>query len=80
MSARLADIDCAACPHVLQVHDGPDVNRLTNVRPCVRNMLPSCTGRTAWLFFRLEAHGPQGAAGYVAALEPTSTERRDPEP
>jgi hypothetical protein len=36
--ARLAGIDCAACPHVLQAHDDPDVRRLGNVRACVGNM------------------------------------------
>jgi hypothetical protein len=50
---------------------------------CVRALetcVPSCTGRTARPFFMLETRGPQGAAGYVAALEPTSTGRRGPKP
>jgi hypothetical protein len=42
--------------------------------------VPSCTGRTAMLFFILEARGPQGAVGYVTASELTSTGRRGPEP
>jgi hypothetical protein len=42
--------------------------------------VPSYTGRTAKLFFMLEARGPQGAAGYVAASELISTGRRGPKP
>jgi hypothetical protein len=32
------------------------------------------------LFFMLEARGPQGATGYVAASELNSVGRRGPEP
>jgi hypothetical protein len=38
MSARLAGIDCAARPHVLQAHDDTDVRRLGNLRVCIENM------------------------------------------
>jgi hypothetical protein len=37
MSACLACIDYAACPLVLQVHDGSGVRRLGNVRSCLVN-------------------------------------------
>jgi hypothetical protein len=40
---------------------------------------PDCVGRPARPFFMLEAHGPQRTVGHVAALEPTSAWRRDPE-
>jgi hypothetical protein len=40
----------------------------------------SCTGRPARLFFMLEARGPQGVVGHVAASEPTLAGRWDPEP
>jgi hypothetical protein len=40
----------------------------------------SCTGSPTRLFFMLESHGQQGAAGHMAAPEPTSAERRGPEP
>jgi hypothetical protein len=82
----------AACLHVLQTLIALPAHTScrsmmalmsTALQMCARALgtcVPSCTGRTAWLFFRLEAHGPQGAAGYVAALEPTSIERRGPEP
>jgi hypothetical protein len=39
--------------------------------PCV----PSYTGRSAKLFFMLEARGPQGAMGHMAVSEPTSAGR-----
>jgi hypothetical protein len=42
--------------------------------------VPSCTGRSARLFFMLESHGPEGPVGHVAAPEPTSAERLGPEP
>jgi hypothetical protein len=42
--------------------------------------VPSCTGKIARLFFILDARSPQGAAGYMLVLEPTSTRRRGPEP
>jgi hypothetical protein len=38
--------------------------------------VPSCTGRTARLFFMLEARGSQGATVYVTAPKPTSAGRR----
>jgi hypothetical protein len=38
MSAHLTDIKCAACPHILQTYDGPDIKRLKNMRVCVGNM------------------------------------------
>jgi hypothetical protein len=38
----------------------------------------SCTGRSAKLFFMLEAHGPQGAAGHVVVPEPTLAGSRGP--
>jgi hypothetical protein len=41
--------------------------------------MSSYTGRSARLFFILEARAPQGATGYVAASEPTSAKRRGPE-
>jgi hypothetical protein len=44
------------------------------------NCVPSYTDRTARLFFILEACGPQGVMGHMAALEPTSAKRRGPEP
>jgi hypothetical protein len=37
LSVCLAGIDCAACPHVLQAHDSPDVRHLENVHACVGN-------------------------------------------
>jgi hypothetical protein len=37
MSARLAGLDCATYPHVLQAHDSSDVRRLENVSVCVEN-------------------------------------------
>jgi hypothetical protein len=37
--------------------------------------MPSCIGRTARLFFMLEAHDPQGVVGHVVVLEPTSARR-----
>jgi hypothetical protein len=40
---------------------------------CVRALgtcVPSCTDRSARLFFMLKTHGPQGAVGHVAAPEP----------
>jgi hypothetical protein len=42
--------------------------------------MPSCIGGPARLFYMLEACGPQGAVGHVAALEPTSARRRGLEP
>jgi hypothetical protein len=53
------------------------------IETCVRALetcVPSCTGRPTRLFFMLEARGPQGAMGHVAAPEPTSAERRGMEP
>jgi hypothetical protein len=38
LSARLAGIDCSARPHVLQVHDGPDVRHIENVCSCVESI------------------------------------------
>jgi hypothetical protein len=38
MSTRLAGIDYAAFPHVLQAHDDPGVRRLENVHACIGNM------------------------------------------
>jgi hypothetical protein len=46
----------------------------------LKTCVPSCTGRHARLFFMLEARGPQGATGYMAAPEPTSAWRRGLEP
>jgi hypothetical protein len=49
---------------------------------CVRVLgtcVPSYIGWPARLFFMVEAHGPQGAVGLVAAPEPTSVGRRGPE-
>jgi hypothetical protein len=37
--------------------------------------MPIYTGMSARLFFILEAHGPQGAAGHVATSEPTPVGR-----
>jgi hypothetical protein len=37
--------------------------------------VPSYRGKPARLFFMLEAHGPQGATGHVAASKPTSARR-----
>jgi hypothetical protein len=48
------------------------------LKTCVHALgtcVPSCTCRTARLFFILEARNPHGAVGYVAALEPTSIGR-----
>jgi hypothetical protein len=82
MSARLIDIDCAACLHVLQAHDGPDVRRLGNM--CVLGTCMSCVRwKHACLaaqvgllgFFMLEVRGPYVATGYVAVLELTSGRR-----
>jgi hypothetical protein len=45
---------------------------------CVRALgtyVPSCTGRLARLFFMLEAHAPQRAAGHVVVPELTSVGR-----
>jgi hypothetical protein len=42
--------------------------------------VPSCTDRIVRLFFMLEARASQGAAGHVAAPEPTSARRRGPKP
>jgi hypothetical protein len=42
--------------------------------------VPSCIGRSASLFFMLEAHSLKGAAGHMAVPEPTSGRRRGPEP
>jgi hypothetical protein len=42
--------------------------------------VPSFTGRTARLFFMLEAYGPQGVVGHVATAELTSAGRRGSEP
>jgi hypothetical protein len=44
------------------------------LKTCVRDLethKPSCIGRSARLFFMLEAHGPQGTAGCVVASEPS---------
>jgi hypothetical protein len=57
MSVCLAGIDYTTCLHVLQAYDDPDVRRLGNVRMCVGTCVPSCTGRSARLFFMLEARG-----------------------
>jgi hypothetical protein len=76
LSARLAGIDCAACLHVLQALSGA----LETCTRALGSCMPSYTGRTARLFFMLEVRGPQGTAGYMAALEPTSAGRRGPEP
>jgi hypothetical protein len=75
MFARLVDMDYAACPHVLQVHDGPDVRRLRALtsgvsETCVRALRtcgPNRTDRPARLFFMYAAHKPQGTIGRVAA-------------
>jgi hypothetical protein len=72
MSARLAGIDCAACPHIMHAMSGA-------LKTCARALgrcMPSCTGRTDMLFFMLEARSPQEAAGHVAAPELISVERR----
>jgi hypothetical protein len=71
MYARLTGIDCAACPHVLQTLSGALKTCSCALKTCVL----SCTGRTASIFFMLEAHGPQRDVGYVAAPEYTPTER-----
>jgi hypothetical protein len=71
LSACFAGIDYAACLHVLQAMSGALETCARALEICV----PSRTGRTVMLFFMLEARGPQGAMGYVAALEPTSTWR-----
>jgi hypothetical protein len=42
--------------------------------------VPSYTSRLARLFFMLEARGPHGAVGHVAALESTSAGRRGLKP
>jgi hypothetical protein len=80
MSARLAGIDCAACPHVRQALSGA----LEICAHALGTCVPICTGRTARFFFMLEAHlswkARFGAIGYVVALEPNSVGRRDPEP
>jgi hypothetical protein len=66
MYARLAGIDCAACPHVLQALSAALETYARALRTCV----PSYTSRAARLFFMLEAHGPQGTMRYVAVSEP----------
>jgi hypothetical protein len=76
MSACLAGIDYATYPHVLQALSG-------TLEICARALgtcVPSCTGKIARLFFMLESRGPQGTAGYVTALEPTSAGRRGLDP
>jgi hypothetical protein len=48
------------------------------LKTCVHALgicMPSCIGRSARLFFILEARSPQGAVRHVAAPEPTSIER-----
>jgi hypothetical protein len=76
MSARLAGIDCTACPHVMHAMSGTLKTCAYVLGTCV----PSCTGMIVRLFFMLEAHGPQGTMGHVSAPEPTSVQRRSPEP
>jgi hypothetical protein len=64
LSARLADIKCAACLHVLQGHDGPDVRRLENMRVCWEHAsLAAWTGLLGFsLRLRFAAHRePQDA-------------------
>jgi hypothetical protein len=41
--------------------------------------VPSYTGRSAKLFFMLEARGPQGAMRHMAVSEPISAGRRGSE-
>jgi hypothetical protein len=56
---------------------------LGDLETCTRALgtcVPSCTSRITRLFFMLEARGPQGAVGHVAAPEPTSARRRGPKP
>jgi hypothetical protein len=38
LSACLTGIDCAAYPHILHAHDGPNVRHLGNLHTCVGNM------------------------------------------
>jgi hypothetical protein len=77
----------AACLHALKALTALPAR--TSCRPiialmsgalemCVRALgtcVPHCTGRLARLFFMLEARGPQGATGHVAASEPISAKR-----
>jgi hypothetical protein len=41
----------------------------------LKTCVPSCIGRSARLFFMLDARGPQGAVEHVTAPEPTSAGR-----
>jgi hypothetical protein len=53
------------------------------LKTCVRALgtyVPSCTCKSAKLFFMLESCDPQRATWYVAAPEPTSARRWVPEP
>jgi hypothetical protein len=59
------------CRHMMALTSGA-------LETCVRALgtyVPSYTGRPARLLFMLEAHGPQGATGHVASLEPTPAGR-----
>jgi hypothetical protein len=76
-----AGIDCAACPHVMQPLSGTLKTYVRALETCV----PNCIGRTARLFFMLEARETRGSAGahlswearsraigHMAASEPNS--------
>jgi hypothetical protein len=55
LSACLAGIDYAVCPHVMQVlSDG-----LKTYARALGTYVSSCTGRTDRLIFMLEVRGPQ---------------------
>jgi hypothetical protein len=57
LSTRLARINCAAYPHVLQAHDDPVSGVLETWVHALRAYGPSCIGRPAKLLFMLEARG-----------------------
>jgi hypothetical protein len=77
----------AVCLHALQVLTAlpsrtsyrPMITLMSGVlETCVRALgiyVPSCTGRSARLFFMFEVSSPQGTAGHVAISEPTSAGR-----
>jgi hypothetical protein len=81
----------AAYPHALQALTALPAR--TSYRPMMALtagametctcMLGTCvpsTVRPTRLLFMLQARGPQGAMGHMAAPEPASAERRGPEP
>jgi hypothetical protein len=73
-SVRLASIDYAACPYILQAQMALTSGALETCTRALGISGPYHTGMPAKLFFMLETRGPQGTAGHVAARRPPSKE------